>query len=163
MILYWPVGGAAFRLKGHDRFAQHLAMVEHEGLAGVVELAKNTAAGFGKDPRVGPWAPVIRTDAAFAEAYAAMNLQQYKLIVAGMSRTLLDRDTAPGAEPEDMMRLNVPTLIIPGKDNSHATSAARYLEECIPGAEYWDVLPDDQTEATVSARLVAFLDRVSAS
>ncbi len=161
MILYWPVGGAAFRLKGHDRFAQHLAMVEREGLAGAVELAKNTEVGFGKDPRVGPWAPVIRSDIAFAKAYAVMNLQQYKLIVAAMSRTLLDRDTAPGAEPENLMRLNVPTLIVPGKDSSHATSAARYLEECIPGAEYWDVLPDEQTEATVSVRLLEFLDRVS--
>ena len=161
MILYWPVGGAAFRLKGHGRFVQHLAMVEREGLAGVVELARNTEAGFGKDPRSGPWAPVIRNDVEFAEAYAAMNLQQYKLIVALMSRTLIDRDTAPGAEPEDMMRLNVPTLIVPGKDSAHATSAARYLEECIPGAEYWDVLPDEQTEATASARLLEFLDRVS--
>ena len=78
-----------------------------------------------------------------------------------MDRTLSDRDTAPGAEPEDMMRLKVPTLIVPGKDSAHATSAARYLEECIPGAEYWDVLPDEQTEATASARLLEFLDRVS--
>ena len=52
MVLYWPVGGAGFRLKGHGRFARHLALVEQEGLAAVVELAKNTDAGFGKDPRL---------------------------------------------------------------------------------------------------------------
>ena len=125
MILYWPVGGAAFRLRAHDRFATHLAMVQREGLAGVVELARNTEAGFGKDPRVGLWAPVIRSDAEFATDYAAMDLQQYTLIVQHMSKTLIDRDTAPGAEPEDMMRLDVPTLIVPGKDIAHATSAAR--------------------------------------
>ena len=79
-----------------------------------------------------------------------------------MSRTLLDRDTAPGAEPEDLMRLNIPTLIVPGDDSSHATSAARYLKECLPGAEYWDVGPEDQTEATAPARVIEFLDKISA-
>lgn len=41
-----------------------------------------------------------------------------------MGRTLLDRDTAPGAEPEDLMRIDIPALVIPGRDPSHATSAA---------------------------------------
>ncbi len=159
MILYWPVGGARFRIRGHGRFAQHLALVEHEGLAGVVELAKKTDAGFGKDPRIGPWAPVIRSDPEFAAAYAALDVERYKLIVSALPRVLLDRDTAPGAEPEDLLRLDIPALIVPGKDVAHATSAARYLEECLPNAEYWDILPDDQTEENVPARLLEFLDR----
>jgi len=37
---------------------------------------------------------------------------------------------------EDLLRLDVPVLIVPGQDASHATSAARYLEECLPRAEY---------------------------
>ncbi len=161
MILYWPVGGARFRIKGHGRFAEHLGLLEKEGLSGVVDLALETELGFGKDPRIGPWAPVIRSDPEFAAAYAAMDVNRYKEIVAGMPRTLLDRDTAPGAEPEDLLRLEVPALIVPGKDVAHATSAARYLEECLPQSEYWDILPDDQTEENVPARLLEFLDRVS--
>ena len=78
-----------------------------------------------------------------------------------MPRTLFDRDTGPGAEPEDLVRLDVRALIVPGKDTAHSTSAARYLEECLPQSEYWDILPDDQTEANVPARLLEFLDRVS--
>ena len=163
MILYWPVGGAQFRIRAHGRFARHLAMVDEHGLSGVVELAKNTDAGFGKDPRIGPWAPVIRSDPDFAKRYAAMDVDDYKLIVAGISRTLVDRDTAPGAEPEDLLRLSVPALIVPGKDQAHATSAARYLEECLPASEYWDVEPDAQTEAVVAPRLIEFLDRASQS
>lgn len=163
MILYWPVGGAGFRIKGHGRFAQHLALVEQEGLAGVVDLALSTSDGFGKDPRIGPWAPVIRSDPEFAAAYAAMDVNRYKLIVAAMPRTLLDRDTAPGAEPEDLLQLDIPTLIVPGKDVAHATSSARYLEECLPGSEYWDILPAEQTEDNVPDRLIDFLDRASAS
>ena len=110
-----------------------------------IDLALNTSDGFGKDPRIGPWAPVIRSDPRFAAAYAAMDVNRYKLIVAAMPRTLLDRDTAPGAEPEDLLQLDIPTLIVPGKDVAHATSAARYLEECLPGSEYWDILPAEQT------------------
>jgi len=158
MVLYWPVGGARFRIKGHGRFAQHLGFIEQEGLAGVVDLALKTDVGFGKDPRIGPWAPVIRSDAEFATAYAAMDVDRYKLIIAGIPRTLIDRDTAPGAEAEDLLRLDVPALIVPGRDAAHATSAARYLEECLPAADYWDVLPEEQTEQNVPPRLIEFLE-----
>lgn len=160
MVLFWPVGGAAFRIRAHARFAKHLALVEQEGLAGVIEHARSTDEGFGKEPAAGPWAPVIRSDPGFADHYAGLNVEHYKLIVEGLSQNLIDRDTAPGAEPEDMMRLNIPALIIPGKDIAHATSAARYLEECIPGSEYWDVLPAEQTEKTVLPRILEFLEGV---
>ena len=159
MVLYWPVGGAHYRIKGHGRFAQHLAMVDEEGLAGVVELAKTSDTGFGKDPRIGPWAPVIRNNADFAAQYAAMDVEEYKQIVASLPLALIDRDTAPGAEPEELMELDIPALIVPGKDKAHATSAARYLEECLPRSEYWDVLPEEQIEANAPAKIIEFLDR----
>ena len=77
-----------------------------------------------------------------------------------MARTLLDRDTAPGAEPEDMLQLDIPALIVPGHDASHATSAARYLEECLPKAQYWDVPVDQQTEENAPARMLEFLETI---
>jgi hypothetical protein len=79
--------------------------------------------------------------------------------VSDTSRALYDRDTAPGAEPEDLMRLDIPALVIPGKDASHATSAARYLEECLPGAQYWDAPPEQQTEASAPRRVLEFLEK----
>ncbi|MBT8101155.1 MAG: hypothetical protein KJO82_15475 [Gammaproteobacteria bacterium] len=90
-----------------------------------------------------------------------MDVEAYKQIIADIPRTLLDRDTAPGAEPEDLFQLDIPALIVPGKDVAHATSAARYLEECLPKSEYWDILPDDQTEQNAPARLIEFLERHS--
>ncbi len=125
MILWWPVGGAKYRISGHQRFAIHLAYVQGHGLERVVELASASGKSFGEDPRGGPWAAVIRTDRAFAESYARQDVEKYKLIVAGMARTLLDRDTAPGAEPEDMLRSDIPALIIPGHDASHAMRPLR--------------------------------------
>jgi hypothetical protein len=55
------------------------------------------------------------------------------------------------------MRLNIPALIVPGRDAAHATSAARYLEECLPGAEYWDAPVATQTEETAPRRIIEFL------
>jgi pimeloyl-ACP methyl ester carboxylesterase len=163
MILFWPVGGAKYRLSCQQRFAEHLAFVQQNGLEAVVSLVKSSGKAFGADPRGGPWAGVIRNDAEFASAYAKLDVDKYKLTVAGMGRTLFDRDTAPGAEPEDLLQLDIPALIVPGRDAFHATSAARYLEECLPRAEYWDVPVAEQSEANTPARLLEFLDKAGAA
>lgn len=158
MILYWPVGGAKYRIGGHERFARHLAYVHEHGLQRVVELVRTEGRPFGADPRGGPWASVILNDPDFAEQYARQDVDQYKLIVASMGRTLIDRDTVPGAEPEDLLRLDVPALVVPGRDAAHAASAAWYLEECLPQAEIWNVPVDAQTSEDTGARLLRFLE-----
>lgn len=163
MVLYWPAGGPKYRLSSRQRFAEHLGFVHREGLEAVVALARESGKPFGADPRVGPWVSVIRRDAEFAARYAAQNVEAYELIVIGMERSLFDRDTTPGAEPEDLLLLAVPALIIPGHDRSHATSAARYLEECLPRAEYWDTAVAEQTEARTSARILEFLAATDSS
>ena len=157
MVQYWPVGGAGFRLNAFRRFSIHYGYVEEHGLQGVVDLALATKDGFGKDPRPGPWAPVLRRDEAFREKFLAQKVEHYKLIVAGLPRVLMDRDSVPGFEPEDLMRLDIPTLIIPGRDNAHALSAARFLEECSPNVQFWDVTPAEQTEETAPPRILEFL------
>jgi pimeloyl-ACP methyl ester carboxylesterase len=157
MVLFWPTGGPRYRISSHGRFAEHLAYVSQNGLDAVIKLAREGQKSFGGDPRGGPWASVLQHDDAFAEAFSRQDVERYKLIVAGMARTLIDRDTACGAEPEDLMRLDIPALIVPGHDNFHGTSAARYLEECLPRAEYWDVPVTEQTEANIPARMLEFL------
>jgi pimeloyl-ACP methyl ester carboxylesterase len=162
MILYWPVGGAKYRLSSHQRFAEHLGFVQQNGLEAVVALVAKDGKAFGADPRGGPWASVIKSDPAFAASYAKQNVDRYKLIVNATMRTLFDRDTAPGAEPEDLMRVDIPSLIVPGRDAAHATSAARYLEECLPRAQYWDVPVEGQTEESTVARVMEFLAKAAA-
>jgi pimeloyl-ACP methyl ester carboxylesterase len=158
MVLYSPAGGVRYRMKQHARFARHLAYADEHGLEQVVAVAKSTDQGFSKDPRVGPWAPVIRSDPAFAETYAKTDPDRYQVLVGGMARLLFDRDTVPGPEPEDLLTLDVPALVVPGQDDSHAPSAARYLQECLPRSEYWDVPVAEQTEATAPARVLRFLE-----
>jgi len=159
LVLYWPVGGAHYRLNSHARLAEHLTYLEQHGLDGVVSLIKAGGKTFNQDPRGGIWASVIRREPAFADAYVRQNVKEYTALIAQIRGNLFDRDSAPGAEPEELMRLDVPALVVPGRDKSHATSAARFLEECLPRAEYWDVAVADQTDATVPPRLLEFLEQ----
>lgn len=160
LVLFWPVGGAKYRLAGHQRFAEHVAFVRQNGLQAVVDLARAEGKPFGVDPRGGPWVSVLKQDADFATHYASLDADRYRVMVAGMVRGLMDRDTSPGAEAEDLLMMDIPSLIIPGSDTSHATSAARYLEECIAGAEYWNVPVAEQTEAPTNETVLTFLRRV---
>jgi pimeloyl-ACP methyl ester carboxylesterase len=158
LVLYSPAGGPRYRITQHARFAEHAAFVEEHGLDGVVGLATTDDKTFAQDPRVGPWATVIRTDEAFADAYARRDAGAYVELVRELPRRLFDRDTAPGPEPEELMDLEIPALVVPGNDRNHAISAARYLEECLPRAEYWDVLPEEQTAENAPARVREFLN-----
>ncbi|MBO0822560.1 MAG: alpha/beta hydrolase [Actinobacteria bacterium] len=157
MVLYSPAGGARYRLGQQARFARHQAFVAEQGLAGVVALARRSHASFSEDPRLGLWASVIRQDAAFADRYAALDPERYQTTVAGIARAMFDRDSVPGVEPEDLMALEVPALVVPGQDASHAISAARFLQECIPGSEYWDMPVGEQTADNAAARIHHFL------
>ena len=161
MVLYSPAGGPKYRRRQHARFAAHLAYVAEHGLTGVWALARATEAGFSDDGRVGPWVSVLRSDAEFAARYLELDADRYQTIVAGMSRLLFDRDTVPGAEPEDLLALDIPALIVPGQDSSHAPSAARYLQECLPAAQYWDVPVAEQTADTAPARVIEFLESLT--
>lgn len=161
LVLYQPAGGPLYRIKQMARVTEHLAFATEHGLSAVVERALSHDKGFVADPKVGPWVTVLRRDRAFAERYAAFDQDRYLIIVARLFERMFDRDTVSGAEPEDLMQLTVPALIVPGEDTSHAPSAARYLQECLPHAEYWELPVAQQTEQNVPARVMGFLDGVS--
>ena len=157
LVLYSPAGGPRYRMTQHARFEDHAAFVDAEGLQRVVDLAASDDKTFAEDPRLGPWVSVIRSDSAFARDYAALEGASYAELVRGMARTLFDRDTVPGPEPERLLELEIPALVVPGQDAAHATSAARYLEECLAQSEYWDAPVAEQTAETAPARVLAFL------
>jgi pimeloyl-ACP methyl ester carboxylesterase len=157
MVLYSPAGGAAYLATQRGRFAEHLAFVSDVGLSGVVELARSSDRNFAQDPRVGPWVSVLRRDGAFADRYAAFDASDYRALVHEMAEELFDRETVPGAPAELLARRDTPALVVPGNDANHATSAALYLAECLPRAEYWDVMPEGQSEETAPERILEFL------
>jgi hypothetical protein len=48
------------------------------------------------------------------------------------------------------------------QSSEHATSAARYLEECLPRLDYWDVPVERQDEDAANACVLEFLAKIGA-
>ena len=157
LVLHHPVGGPHWRTFGLDRFNYHTAYAKENGLEAVVRFARENG-GFWGAPSGGPWASTMNHDEDFARAFTAQDPDRYGAIVKTMGRTLFDRDTVSGAEPEELMSLKVPAVIVPGNDLSHTQSAARYLQECLPRVDYHDVPVEEQTADVVRAWILDFLD-----
>ena len=155
LILHWPVGGYRWKASGRERFLRHYHFAKQNGLQGVVERARGSN-NFWLDPEAGPWASVLARDRAFAERFASGDPERYLGMIATAGRALFDRDTAPGAEPEELMGIKTPALIMPGDDASHATSAAYYLRELLPQVEFWNVMPPQQTTQNICQRMIEF-------
>jgi pimeloyl-ACP methyl ester carboxylesterase len=155
LLLHWPVGGYLWRRNARGRFAHHLDYVREQGLDGVVKMANETP-GFWAEPRGGLWSAVLAHDADFARNFVAQDADRYLAVCEVSARTLFDRDTAPGAEPEELTAMKIPALIIPGDDPSHAQSAAHYLRECLPESELWPIAVADQEAGRIADRLIDF-------
>jgi len=155
LLLHWPVGGYAWRKSARGRFAQHVDYVREHNLTAVVELAREKP-GFWAEPRGGLWSAVLSHDYAFAEQFVVQDMDRYMALCEISARTLFDRDTAPGAEPEELSTLKIPSLIIPGDDPAHAQSAAHYLREVLPEAEFWPIAVADQDAPIIADRLIDF-------
>ena len=155
LILHWPVGGYRWKANSRERFLRHYNFAKESRLTGIVERARG-GKSFWMEPEAGPWATLIARDAGFADRFAAQDLERYLGIVLTSGRRLFDRDTAPGAEPEEALGVKAPALIIPGDDPSHATSAAHYLRELLPKADFWNVMPPEQSTQKVCDRILSF-------
>lgn len=162
LILHWPVGGYRWKINGGDRFARHVRFVREHKLDGVIKRA-HQGKSFWQDPEAGPWASTIVADPAFADAFAAQDLERYIGLCAASGRTLFDRDTSPGAEPEEIMGMTMPTLVMAGDDPSHAQSAAHYIKELLPNGQLWPIVPPNQTSENVRERILEFRRAVSES
>lgn len=155
LLLHWPVGGYRWKANSRKRFMTHYRFTEQNGLKAVVQRAQG-GKSFWTDSESGPWAGMIARDVGFAHRFADQDLERYLGLVVTTGRSLFDRDTAPGAEPEEVMGIKAPALIIPGDDESHATSGAHYLRELLPNCEFWNVMPPQQSTEKTCGRLLEF-------
>jgi pimeloyl-ACP methyl ester carboxylesterase len=115
LLLHWPVGGYQWRRNARNRFAQHVDYVRENGLKGVVQVSREKP-GFWAEPRGGLWSAVLAHDSSFAARFVDQDVDRYMALCEISARTLFDRDTAPGAEPEELTAMKTPALIIPGDD-----------------------------------------------
>jgi pimeloyl-ACP methyl ester carboxylesterase len=155
LVLHWPVGGYRWKVSSQERFARHYDFAKQNGLKGVIERARGGKT-FWMDSESGPWATEIARNSAFANQFAEQDLQRYLAIIATSGRSLFDRDTATGAEPEEVLGIKAPVLIVPGDDASHATSGAHYLRELLPKGEFWNVMPPEQTTVKICGLILEF-------
>ncbi len=157
LVLRFPVGGARWHLDNIAGFDAHIAQVRTNGLQATVELAGEKP-NFMLSKESGPWASVIANDANFAKAYAAQDIDRYLALVGTMGRTFFDRDSVPGVETEELLAMKTPSLVIPGWDEYHTQSAARFVQECLPDVEYWDATVEQQTAPASLERILEFLN-----
>ncbi len=155
LLLHWPVGGYNWKVTARGRFQQHRDFVAEKGLQAVVDIAHEKP-GFWAEPKGGLWSAVLAHDDTFARQFVAQDADRYMAISDVSARTLFDRDTAPGCEPEELRAMKLPALIIPGDDPAHATSAAHYLRECLPQQEFWNIAVADQDAETIAKGLIDF-------
>jgi pimeloyl-ACP methyl ester carboxylesterase len=135
LVIAQPSGGLKRRLTAHRHFNLHQQHVRDHGLQAVV----------------------LAHDTRFAEQFVRQDVDRYLAIVYVSCHALFDRDTIPDAEPEELLALKLPALILPGHTDFHATSCARYLEECISGADDWDVHLESQPPDHIRDRILDFL------
>jgi hypothetical protein len=64
-----------------------------------------------------------------------------------------------GASGEELMRIEVPALILSGADSRHTVSAAWTLKELMPQSELWEVLPPHQTGENTLEQILRFKSR----
>jgi hypothetical protein len=101
----------------------------------------------------------LSRNSAFAGAYATQQPERYRNICEACAAPCSIATPRLSAEPEALMRLDIPALVVPGHDAAHAMSAARYLDEWLPQSEYWDVAVERQTEDNVPGRIIDFLGK----
>ena len=156
LLLHWPVGGYLWMKKGHGFFERHIEFVRANGLAAVVARAPK-GENFWYDPEIGPWGSPAAVYPEFAAELARQDVGRY-LEICAQSRDAIFNDTMPsGASGEELMRMDVPALILSGADTRHTVSAAWALKELMPRAELWDVLPPRQNGANVLEQILRFV------
>jgi pimeloyl-ACP methyl ester carboxylesterase len=158
LLLHWPVGGYLWMKKGRDFFARHIEFVRANGLAAVVARAPK-GENFWLDPEIGPWGSPAAVYPDFAAELARQDVGRY-LEICAASRDAIFNDTMPsGASGDELMRMDVPALIMSGADTRHTVSASWALRELMPRAELWNVLPPQQSGHNVLEQILAFASR----
>ncbi|HEY6721709.1 MAG TPA: alpha/beta hydrolase [Burkholderiales bacterium] len=162
LLLHWPVGGYLWMSKGHEFFRRHMEFVRAKGLSAVVERAPR-GENFWLDPEIGPWGSPAAVYPGFARELLSQNVDRY-LDICERSREAIFNDTMPsGASGEELMRIEVPALILSGADSRHTRSASWALKELMPKSELWEVLPPHQTGENTLEQILRFKSRFDAS
>jgi pimeloyl-ACP methyl ester carboxylesterase len=159
LLLHWPVGGFLWQKKGRTFFQRHIDFVKANGMAAVIARAPK-GENFWMDPEIGPWGSPAAVYPEFAQQLLKLDLDTY-IRICEQSRDTIFNDTMPsGASGEELMAIQIPSLIMSGADSRHTRSSAWALKELIPNSELWNVFPPDQTGDNTLAQVLGFKRRL---
>ena len=148
--------------KGHEFFRRHMDFVRANGLAAVIERAPR-GENFWLDPEIGPWGSPAAVYPEFARELASEDVERY-LDACARSRDAIFNDTMPsGASGEELMRIQIPALIMSGADSRHTRSASLALKELMPQSELWELVPPQQTGQNTLEQILRFKSRFETS
>jgi pimeloyl-ACP methyl ester carboxylesterase len=154
LLLHWPVGGYQWMMRAHGFFQRHFDFVAANGLEGVAARAKGAGKNFWTDPESGPWAGPLSWDETFQAQFVKQDVKRY-LEICRQSRDTLFNDTMPsGATGAELMKIEVPSIIMSGADSRHTRSASWTLKELMPKSELWDICPPAENGENLLAELL---------
>ncbi len=140
------LAGGRRQIPHHERSSASPSIsrfVQQHGLAGVVALVAKEGKPFGADPRGGPWASVIKRDAAFAAAYAQHECRAYKLHRRRRWRARCSTATRRRApSPKTCCGSTFPRSSCRAATNRTPPRRRAIWKNACRSREYWDVPPE---------------------
>jgi pimeloyl-ACP methyl ester carboxylesterase len=119
----------------------------------------------------------FRANPANRPRLLAMNAQEYIRVMSNWQRIFMHHNDQPvmGVTPDQLANIVLPTLVIPGNDQTHSSASGRAAQQLIPGAELHDLGLADQDlplvpfeawaphEAEIAQAFTGFMRRVLAN
>jgi pimeloyl-ACP methyl ester carboxylesterase len=159
-LLLWRVTGGEFAAKrlAFNYYEQFIAAVEQGGMEAVVKTEH-----FGA---------MVAANPANKKILEGMGAESF---LAAMKRWLVgfhkgSGHPVAGITPDEMRRLTLPTLIIPGNDRIHPRAPGQAAHRLMPNSEYREVMAEDvdvdvdfdgwaKKNGTLAATFIDFLRR----
>jgi pimeloyl-ACP methyl ester carboxylesterase len=160
LFLPQPVGGYKWSTRMAGFFDRHVAYVREHGLQAVRDRALKEKKNFQDEPDLGPWGIAMNNDPELATRFVKQDVERYAATVLASRDAMFPDTFVSGARAEELLEIDIPALVWPGDDPSHATSAAHQLRELMPRVRYWDVHPSKQTAEDQLAQLLKFKNDV---
>jgi len=133
-LLLWRVTGGAFAANrlAENYYGKYITAAKEGGMKAVSELEH-----FGERCEENPNAK---------KQLLAVDPQKFIATMTHWRTYFLDGAELPviGATEADLKSIKVPTLIVPGNDRTHGHAVGQAARRLIPGAEYYDLMKDEQ-------------------
>jgi len=162
-LILWRVTGGQFAANrlAENYYGQFIAAAQQGGMAKVCETEH--------------FKERIQADPANRERLMAVTPERFIAVMSRWRQYFLDGANLPviGVSASELASIGVPTLVVPGNDNTHPRVVGENAARLMPASELRILLPDhidvdvaseawDEKESELVELFTSFLDRVTA-